>query len=204
MGFYEDKVLPRFINLTCGIKGFDEMRAQTAEGLHGDIVEIGFGSGLNVAHYPGAVTRVRAVEPSMGGRRIGRKRIDASAVPIDFVGLRGEQLPLEDASVPCVLSTFTLCTIPDVDAALGEIHRVLEPGGTFHFLEHGRSPDAKVAKWQNRWNPVQMKVAGGCHVNRDIERLIADAGFRFERIDHFYLKGPKVAGYMSEGVATAA
>jgi ubiquinone/menaquinone biosynthesis C-methylase UbiE len=147
---------------------------------------------------------VRAVDPAIGGRKLAAKRVAASAVPVEYVGLTGEQLPLEDESVDYVLTTWTLCTIPDVDRALCEIRRVLRPGGALHFVEHGLAPDPKVARWQDRLTPIQRRVAGGCHLNRPIAELIAGAGLDVGQVDNYFMRGPKVFGYMFEGVATKA
>ena len=125
-----------------------------------------------------------------------------SPVPVDYIGLDGQVLPVEDASVDHVLTTWTLCTIPGVEQALAEIRRVLRPGGSLHFLEHGRSPDDGVARWQDRLNPLQQRLFGGCHLNRPIHQLVNDAGLQVTEIDKYYLKGPKPLGYMFEGVAT--
>lgn len=201
MGFYEDQVLPRFVDVALSAKQFRELRARVAAGLEGEILEVGFGSGRNVPHYPAAVKRVQAVDPAVVGRRLAAKRVAASPVPVDYVGLDGQDLPLPDASVDHVLTTWTLCTIPDVSGALAEIRRVLRPGGGLHFLEHGRSSDPKVVRWQDRLTPLQRKIAGGCHLNRPIDRLITDAGLRITTLDNYYLKGPKTVGCMYEGVA---
>jgi ubiquinone/menaquinone biosynthesis C-methylase UbiE len=123
-------------------------------------------------------------------------------VPIEFVGLDGEKLPLDDDSVDHVLTTWTLCTIPDVDRALAEMLRVVRPGGTLHFLEHGRAPEPRVAQWQDRLTPLQRRICGGCHFNRQIDALITGSGFEITRMENFFLPGPKPLGYMFEGVAT--
>ncbi len=146
MGWYTDQIVPRFIDATLGGKRFAPLRGRAASGLSGDVVEIGFGSGLNVPHYPSSVRRVIAVDPSAVGKHLAAKRVAASAIPIEFAGLDGARLPFDDESADHVLSTWTLCTIPDVEGALGEVRRVLRPGGTFRFLEHGRSPDSRVAR----------------------------------------------------------
>jgi ubiquinone/menaquinone biosynthesis C-methylase UbiE len=170
-------------------------------GLEGEVLEVGFGSGLNVAHYPPTVTRVRAVEPSMVGRALAADRIAASPIPVEYVGLDGARIPLDDESVDHALSTWTLCTIPDVEGALAEILRVLRPGGTFHFLEHGRSPDANVAKWQDRLDPMQQRLFGGCHLNRPIDDLLRACGLQVSAIENYSMRGPKPFGYMYEGIA---
>lgn len=201
MGVYEDRILPRFVDIALGGKQFGKLRARVASELHGDVLEVGFGSGRNVPYYPAAVTRVRAVDPATLGRKLAAKRVAASVVPVEYIGLDGQSLPLADASVDCVLTTWTLCTIPDVAAALGEIRRVLRAGGALHFLEHGRSPIPRVARWQDRLTPMQRRVAGGCHLNRPIDRLLDDAGLDVTRMDNYYVKGPKPLGYMFEGTA---
>ena len=204
MGFYEDQVLPRAINAMLGNRECQKLRTRAVAGLEGDVLEIGFGSGLNVPLYPEAVTRVLAVDPATVGRKLAADRVAASPIPVEYVGLDGQLLPLPDESVDHALSTWTLCTIPDVDRALGEIRRVLRPGGTLHFLEHGLSTDPKVAKWQHRLTPLQRRIAGGCHFDRDIDALLTATDFTITREDHFCMRGPKTMGTMYEGVAAKA
>ncbi|MBJ8342023.1 methyltransferase domain-containing protein [Antrihabitans sp. YC3-6] len=204
MGFYEDRMLPRFVDLACGSSMLDSVRERTCAGLSGRVVEIGFGSGRNVPFYPASVTAVSAVEPADLGWGMAASRVAASAVSIERAGLDGQSLPFEDSMFDSALSTWTLCTIPDVMAALAEVRRVLVPGGALHFVEHGLAPDAKVQKWQHRFNPLQQAVAGGCHLNRDIRGLIEAAGFEIRDIERFYEKPvPKTWGAMSLGVAIA-
>ncbi|UDY34774.1 class I SAM-dependent methyltransferase [Dermatobacter hominis] len=202
MGVYEDRVLPRLVDLTCGAKGMERYRARAIEGLHGEVVEIGFGTGLNVPLYPAAVTKVWAVEPSLRSRELARERIDASTVPVEHVGLDGQRLPLPDRSCDAGLSTFTLCTIPDPMLALAELRRVLKPGATLHVLEHGAAPDPGVARWQVRIEPWQRRFAGGCHLTRDAGEMLAEAGFTDVDITARYVKGPKPWCYFSYGTAT--
>ena len=202
MGFYEDEILPRAVDVLLGGREFARLRARVAAELEGEVLEVGFGSGRNVPHYPPALARVRAVDPATVGRKLAAKRVAASPVPIEYIGLDGEELPLEDESVDHVLTTWTLCTIPKVDRALAEVRRVLRSGGALHFLEHGRSPDPKVVRWQDRLTPIQRRIAGGCHLNRPVDRLVLDAGLEVTRLDNYYMRGPKPLGYMFEGVAT--
>jgi SAM-dependent methyltransferase len=202
MGWYRDQVLPRCNNILLGSRELTPVRARVAADLEGKVLEIGFGSGLNVPHYPAAVTLVQAVDPATVGRKLAARRLAASQVPVEFVGLDGQTLPLESASVDHVLVTWTMCTIPDVDGALREMHRVLRPGGQVHFVEHGRSPDPGVARWQDRLTPLQRWLFGGCHLNRPIDRLLTRAGFGLTRMDNYYMAGLKPLGYSFEGVAT--
>lgn len=201
MSFYGDQVLPRFID--CALSGgeFARLRSRVTAGLAGEVLEIGFGSGLNVPHYPPGLTRVRAVDPAEVGRKLAAKRIAACTVPVAYIGADAQVLPLDDASVDHVLSTWTLCTVPDAGQALAEIRRVLRPGGALHFLEHGLAADQKVARLQNRLTPLQRRLFGGCHLNRPIGPLVADAGLELARLKTYYLKGPRALGYMFEGVA---
>ncbi|MEV6070823.1 methyltransferase domain-containing protein [Nocardia sp. NPDC052001] len=202
MGIYENQVLPRIIDLSCGSAMLDPVREQTCEGLHGRVVEIGFGSGRNVPFYPGAVDSVTAVEPVDRGWQMASKRVAAANVPVERAGLDGQSLPFADNSFDSALSTWTLCTIPDAQAALAELRRVLTPGGTLHFVEHGLAPDAGVQKWQHRLNPVQRTLFGGCNLNRDIRAMIEDSGFEIREVDRFYEKmAPKFMGALSRGVA---
>ena len=198
---WTDQVLPRVIDKVLGNEEMAEVRVRSLGGLHGTVVEIGFGSGPNVPLYPAAVTRVLAVDPSGVARRLAEDRIAASPVAIEFIGLDGQRLDLADDSADCALSTWTLCTIPDAGAALAELRRVVRPGGELFFLEHGRSPQAGVERWQHRLDPVQRRIAGGCHLSRDIPELITGAGFDIERIVEFDISGPKVMSHMYSGVA---
>ncbi len=201
MGLYREHVVPRLVDLACGTAGLDSWRARTTEGLSGTVVEIGFGSGLNVPHYPPAVDVVLAVEPARVARRLARRRIEASAVTVEHVGLDGQGIPLADESCDAALCTFTLCTVPDPARALTEVRRVLRPGGTVHFLEHGLSPDPGVARWQHRLDPLQRRLADGCHLTRDPTTLLVDAGFEVRRSEQQYVQGPKPWSWLTVGIA---
>jgi ubiquinone/menaquinone biosynthesis C-methylase UbiE len=205
MGLYQDQLLPRLQNKVMDSQDMREVRARVCSSLVGDVVEVGFGTGLNAHHYPDGVQRIAAVEPSSLCMRIAEPRIAATSAKVELAGLNGETLDLPSDEFDAALSTWTLCTIPDVDAALAEIRRVLKPGGTFHFVEHGRAPDASVARWQARIEPAWKHVAGGCHVTREISDLIERAGFQLDRVHTYYRSGePKIFGYTFEGVATKA
>ncbi len=204
MGLYSDQVLPRIVDLTMRGSEVDEARARVAAGLDGEVLEIGFGSGRNIPYYPARLKRVWAVDPAAVGRKLAEKRAAASAVPIEYIGLDAQALPAGDASADHVLSTWTLCTIPDPMAALAEIIRVLRSGGAFHFVEHGRSPDAKVARRQDRLTPLQRRVAGGCHLNRPVGELVTASGLEVTRLETYYMKGPRAMQYTFEGIAVKA
>ena len=205
MGVYGEHVLPRIVNAACGMKASDPLRQRVCEGLAGDVVEIGFGSGLNVPFYPGSVTEVAAVEPADLGWKLAGKRLAATSVPVRRAGLDGQALPFPDDSFDTALSTWTLCTIPDVAAALREVRRVLKPGGTFHFVEHGLAPDEPVQRWQHRLEPVQKRLFGGCHLTRPIVDLLTGAGFTITELDVFYEdNAPKLLAADSLGIARSA
>lgn len=201
MGLYIDRVLPRITDLALGRADLRPLRARVCEGLAGEVLEVGFGSGLNVPHYPAGVDRVRAVDPATIGRRLAADRVAESDVPVEYVGLDGVRLPLDDGSVDHVLTTWTLCTIPDVAQALREMRRVLRPGGRLHFIEHGLAPQEKVAAWQAHLNPIQKRVFGGCHLDRPIDRLIEGAGLRIEQLETYDVPGPKPLSWFYEGTA---
>ncbi|QWF19998.1 class I SAM-dependent methyltransferase [Nocardioides sp. LMS-CY] len=190
MGWWTEHVVPHLADRSLSTGPVMRLRGEAVTGLGGRVLEIGFGSGRNAALYPEAVESVDAVEPSDVGWRMSERARAACPVPVARVGLDGQRLEAEDASYDAVLSTFTLCTIPDVARALAEVRRVLRPGGSLHFLEHGRSPDPQVASWQRRLDPVQRRVAGGCHLSRDVPALVEAAGLTPATLAAAYLPGP--------------
>jgi ubiquinone/menaquinone biosynthesis C-methylase UbiE len=205
MSRYSDHVLPRLINVACGRRSARPLRQRVCAGLSGEVVEIGFGSGLNAPFYPAAVTSVAAVEPADTGWRLAAKRVAAAGVPIERSGLDGQTLPFADDSFDCALSTWTMCTIPDAAAALRELRRVLKPGGALHFVEHGLAPDQRVQRAQRRLEPLQKRVFGGCHLTRAVVPMLTDSGFQVAEVDVFYEKfAPKAIAAESLGVAVSA
>jgi len=200
--WYTEQVVPRGTDLLLGGRRMQPLRRPTVEQAAGVVVEFGFGSGPNLPLYPPAVTTVLAVEPSAVARRRAAPRLAGRPdLEVRFVGLDGACVPLPDGVADTVVSTFTLCTIPDVAAALAEAARLLRPGGRLLFLEHGRSQDPRVARRQERLEPWQRRLAGGCHLTREPARLVAAAGFELESVQRFRIPGPRVLTEMTRGTA---
>ena len=201
--WWADHVVPRAVDVLLGTDEVGRLRSRACDGLSGRLLEVGFGSGLNVAHYPDAVETVTAIEPSDVAWRKAGPRVDAAATAVRRAGLDGARLSLPDASQDSALTTFTMCTIPDLDAALGEIRRVLRPGGRLHFLEHGLAPDPGVVRWQHRLQPLQGALFAGCRLDRPIATLVRAAGFEVGDLATFYAPGLRPMSYVYLGWATA-
>jgi ubiquinone/menaquinone biosynthesis C-methylase UbiE len=204
VGTYRDHVVPRLIDWACGAASFAPWRQKVCEGLSGAVVEIGFGSGHNVPYYPSTIDVVYAIEPAALALQLARRRVAAAFVPIDHAGLDGQALPLEDASCDAALSTFTLCTVPDPARALAEIWRVLRPGGSLHILDHGLAPSRPLALAQRVLDPLEQRLAGGCHLTREPLALVRDSGFEMLWTQEGPAKGPKPWCYFSAGVGIKA
>jgi ubiquinone/menaquinone biosynthesis C-methylase UbiE len=201
MGVYDDWLLPRLMNVAMGTKRIAREREKALAEVAGTVLEVGFGTGHNLPYYPAAVQKVVGVDPSGESAKLARKRIEGASFPVELVALSGEEILAPDGSFDSVVSTFSLCTIPKPHFALLQMRRTLKAGGRFFFLEHGRSADPKVQRWQDRLNGIQMYFGGGCHLNRDIEGLVTAAGFTIETLERYYLDGPKFAGHIYRGVA---
>jgi SAM-dependent methyltransferase len=189
VGWWSEQVVPRVTDASLRGRALGESRAQACGGLTGRVLEIGFGGGLNLVHLPAAVSEVGAVEPSQVGWGLSERRRTGSAVRVDRIGLDGQEIAAADTSYDSALCTFTLCTIPDPLRALAEVRRVVRPGGTFHFLEHGLSNDDRIARWQHRLDPWQQRFAGGCHLTRDPVALVERAGMTLESVQTGSLPG---------------
>ena len=202
MSFYHHYIFPRLHDLAMSSRLLHAPRERTLAPARGRILEIGFGTGRNLTHYPPTVKRIEAIDPDLDLDRLSLPRIAHAPIEVDFHHLNAEHLPFEDERFDTVVSTFTLCSIPDVVHALGEVRRVLKRGGQFLFLEHGRAPDANVVRWQDRLNRTWMPLAGGCHLNRPVRELVAEAGLTLLPLQQYYLpKVPRFLGYVTEGVA---
>lgn len=206
MNLYQRHIEPALVGFACSLKPISKQREKITPRAHGAVLEVGFGSGLNLPFYDvGRVSKLYALEPSEGMRRRARRRLAETPLDVELLDLPGEEIPLPDGAVDSVLITYTMCTIPDVARALGEMRRVLKPGGEMYFCEHGRAPDPGVARWQDRLNGVWGVFAGGCNLNRDIPGLLRKSGFALSGLEEMYLPGtPKFAGYNYWGTAKAA
>lgn len=208
MSWWSDRVVPHITDVALRSSEIGELRDEACRGLRGRVLEIGFGSGLNLRFYPSAVTSVSAVEPSDVGWKLSEDRRGRTDVPVQRSGLDGQHLAEEDDSFDSALVTFSLCSIPDPALALSEVRRVLRPGASLHFLEHGLAPDAGVARWQRRLDPVQRRLFGGCHLSRNIPGLVEGAGLEIAELRAEYQPGPRVMrpwvhGYLGRAVRYA-
>jgi SAM-dependent methyltransferase len=206
MSWYERFVLPHFINCACGSRPIMRQREKVVPQAAGTVLEIGIGTGLNLPYYDGSrVERLIGLDPSERSWALAGERARNLDFPVEFIGLPGEEIPLADSSVDCIVMTYSLCTIPDPLAALAGMRRVLRHGGRLLFTEHGLAPDVDVQRWQHRLDRPWGAIAGGCHLNRDIPALLEAGGFRAENLETMYLpKTPRFAGFNFWGSASAA
>jgi ubiquinone/menaquinone biosynthesis C-methylase UbiE len=203
MSFFSQVIVPRLCDFLLNKSLLARHRRAVLAGAYGDVLEIGFGTGLNLPYYPAHVHKFTAVDPNPGMHRLAQKRIKQRGIEVDQQVLGGERLPFEDGRFDCAVSTFTLCSIEDVAQALREVYRVLKSGGTFLFLEHGLSPEPRVQKWQRRLNWLQVGLANGCHLDRNMKALVAAQPFVSVEVEEFYLeRTPRTHGYLYRGVAT--
>jgi SAM-dependent methyltransferase len=205
MNAYERYLLPRLIDSACGAAPVRRQRRRVVPRARGVVLEIGIGTGRNLPFYdPQRVQRLIGVDPSAAAWRLAAGRLRGVPFPVEFIGLPGEELPLDPASVDTIVMTYSLCSIPDPAAALAGMRRVLRPGGELLFCEHGLAPDARVQRWQRRLDPLWRRIAGGCHLDRDIGGLLRAGGFRPQDAQSAYLPGtPRFAGFTTWGAAVA-
>lgn len=205
MSFYARRVFPHLLDWMMSKPAFTNARKELLASVAGDVLEIGFGTGLNLAYYPATVTSLTTVDVNPGVHHLAEKRLAQSRLSVKFELVSGERLPMADATFDAVVSTWTLCSIPDVESALREIRRVLKPDGHFYFVEHGLSPVPSIAKWQHRLTPIQKIIGDGCHLDRDHLKLISNAGLKVIRKRQFNAEGlPAVGSFMTLGVAVPA
>jgi ubiquinone/menaquinone biosynthesis C-methylase UbiE len=201
MGLYQDHVLPLLIHLSMRQRNLAAYRARVVPAAQGRVLEIGIGSGLNLPYYGAAVEQVIGLDPSPKLLAMAREAARRTSIPLELIENSAEAMPLYNRSVDTVVTTWTMCSIPDVQRALGEMRRILRPGGRLLFVEHGRSSDVRVRRWQDRLTPVWRRIGGGCHLNRAVSELIENGGFRIERLETGYMRGPKPMTFMYEGSA---
>ena len=201
MGFYSRRILPKLIDKACGQPPMQALRGRYVSRASGRVLEIGIGSGLNLPHYGQEVDSITGLDPAAELTAIARTRAADASAPVDLLQVSGEEIPADDASYDNLVCTWTLCSIPDVDSALKEMHRVVKPGGSLFFIEHGLSPDDGVQTWQRRLEPIWKIIGGGCHLTRKADDLIQDAGFLVPELESGYQPGPRFAAFMTHGVA---
>lgn len=201
MGWYARNILPRLIEAGCSQPLLMKLRAQYVPQARGKVLEIGIGTGLNLEFYDPDAVELTGLDPAEELTGHAKERAQQLELPVNMLGVSGDSIPAEDKTFDALVCTWTLCSIPKVEGALKEMHRVVKPGGTLYFIEHGKAPDASVHRWQQRIEPVWKLIAGGCHLTRKADELIADAGFNITETDSDYLPGPKFATYMTHGIA---
>lgn len=202
MGWYDRHILPKLIDTACSQPPMTRLRQRYVAQATGDVLEIGIGSGLNLAHYADDVRSITGVDPAAELTEIAKRRAQEKGLPVEVIGVSGEELPAESNSFDSIVCTWTLCTIPNPYRAVDEMRRVLKPGGQLIFVEHGKSDDRNIAKWQRRVEPLWKKIGGGCHLTRRADELLTDGGFRIDSFESGYEEGPKIAAFMMHGLAS--
>ena len=201
MSWYERKVLPWLIENACSQPMLMELRAQYVPQANGKVLEIGVGTGLNLEYYDTDKVELTALDPAAELTGRATARAEKLNLPVALLGVSGESIPAEDQTFDSIVCTWTLCSIPNVQGALQEMYRVVKPGGKLLFIEHGAAPDPSVLRWQRRLDPLWKRIAGGCHLSRAADELINDAGFQITEFAGGYLPGPRIASYMTHGIA---
>jgi len=204
MGIYSAWLFPRVLDLVMQQKQMTPFRDQIGKAAQGRVLDVGIGSGLNLVFFGAGTERIYGVDPSAELLRFAARRARCTSIPVELVSGSADALPLDDKSMDTVVTTFTLCSVGDPAASLAEIRRVLKPGGKLLFAEHGRAPEDGVARWQDRLTPIWRRIAGGCHLNRKPDELIASAGFHIDALASRYLKGPRPMAFVYAGSAHAA
>ncbi len=204
MRLYDQYLLPYLLDFACGMKDIGRQREKVVPQAIGKVLEIGIGTGLNMQYYnKSGIEKIWGLDPALQMHRLAAKRIAKAGLDVELLGLSAEEIPMRDASFDTVVCTYTLCTIPEPIQALGEMRRVLKPGGKLLFCEHGKAPDASVQRWQDRLNPVWKPLAGGCNLNRKVPDLLASGGFDVQNMDTMYLPGPRPLTFNYWGTAIA-
>jgi ubiquinone/menaquinone biosynthesis C-methylase UbiE len=202
MGFYSQVIFPRLLDWSMAGPDMAKYRQEVLAQVQGEVLEIGFGTGLNLPYYPKQIQKITTVDVNPGVNQLAQKRIQESSITVDNRVLNGEKLPMADGTFDSVVSTWTLCSIANVDQAIQEIYRVLKPGGRFFFIEHGLSEDPGVQIWQHRLNPIQKVIGDGCHLDRDIQTLVKKQ-FQDVKVEQFDMEhAPKTHGHLYQGIAT--
>jgi ubiquinone/menaquinone biosynthesis C-methylase UbiE len=201
MGIYQEQILPWLTHLAMRQARLAPYRSRVVSAATGRVLEIGIGSGLNLPFYGRNVTQIVGLEPSPKLLDMAEETARRTSMPLELIEGTAEAIPIENQSIDTVVTTWTMCSIPNVEHALQEVRRVLRPGGRLLFVEHGRAPEPHIRWWQDHLTPAWKRISGGCHLNRAIGQLIGNAGFRFERLDNSYMRGPRPLTFMHEGVA---
>jgi len=202
MGFYSQHIFPYLLDWAMSNETFAQYRQAVLAEVQGEVLEVGFGTGLNLSYYPEQIHKIVAIDANPGVHKLAQNRVKNCSITVDYRVLNGEHLPMPDQTFDSVVSTWTLCSIANVEQAIGEVYRVLKPGGKFYFIEHGLSNEPTVQTWQHRLTPIQKIIGDGCHLDRNIRELVKNQFGTVELKEFYADKTPKIAGYLYQGVAT--